>query len=368
MTWIIVVIIAALGFWATARFYLSGRDLSGFDLPAFEPVNRAPSQENDAVLASVREFAQAADTAGGRRERLERLRQAMEAMGEQADLTGVTITPVSVAGRPAEWVTADAGNAVGRLLYLHGGAFTMGSPLSHRGITSELARRAHLDVLAIDYRLMPEHPRLAGIEDSRGAYRWILEHGPDGAGASNAVFVAGDSAGGNLALALIAWVRDQRRAGDRALSQVDGAIALSPLTDATFASPSLAYNLDHDPMLGPMVRQIMRIPRSLMLWGTWLQNRLRPSDPLLSPVRGDLADLPPVLVQASEAEILIDDARRYVNKARHSGSPAELETWHGMVHVWQAFGQGLPESEQAFDRMAAFVRRILETRGQADAA
>lgn len=368
MTWIIVAVIIVLGFWALARFYLSGADLSQFDLPAFEPVNAAPSQENDAVLASVREFAQAADAGGGRRERLQRLRQAMDAMGEQADLTGVTIKPVTVAGRPAEWVTADESSSTGRLLYLHGGAFTMGSPLSHRGITSELARRAHLDVLAIDYRLMPEHPRLAGIEDSRAAYRWILEHGPDGAAASDAVFVAGDSAGGNLALGLIAWVRDQRRAGEQALRQVDGAIALSPLTDATFASPSLAYNLDHDPMLGPMVRQIMRIPRSLMLWGTWLQNRLRPADPLLSPVRGDLAGLPPVLVQASEAEILVDDARRYVNKARSSGSPAELETWHGMVHVWQAFGQGLPESEQAFERMAAFVGRILESRGQADAA
>lgn len=368
MTWMIIALAVVLGFWGVARFYLGGADLSQFDLPAADPINAAPSQENDAVLESVREFAHAADAKQGRQARLETLRQAMDAMGEQADLSGVTITPATVDGRPAEWVRADGTDSTGRLLYLHGGAFTMGSPLSHRGITSELARRTGLDVLVLDYRLMPEHPRMAGIEDSRTAYRWMLEQGPEGEGPADAVFVAGDSAGGNLTLTLIAWIRDQQRAGNASLRQLDGAIALSPLTDATFASPSLNYNLDHDPMLGPMVRQIMRIPRPLMLWGTWLQNRLRPASPLLSPLRGDLSDLPPVLVQASEAEILIDDARRYVNKARHSGSPAHLETWHGMVHVWQAFGPGLPESEQAFAHMAAFVQRVMENRGQADAA
>lgn len=366
MTWILTALVVLFALWAIARFVLAGEDLSRFDMPRPEPINDAPSADNQAVLATVREFARAAESTRGRAG-LKRMREAMDAMGERADVSGVDIRPIQVEGRPAEWITGESCNPGGRLLYIHGGAFTMGSPLSHRGITAELARRTGLAVLAVDYRLMPEHPRRAGIEDTRAAYRWILQNGPTGPTPADVVFVAGDSAGGNLTLALIAWLRDQG-ASAGALPQAEGAIALSPLTDATFGSPSMGYNIDHDPMLGPMAKMIQRVPRALMLWTSWLQNRIRPSHPLVSPVRGNLAGLPPVLVQASEAEILIDDARRYVNKAREAGSPVEIETWHGMVHVWQAFGANLPESEQAFERMAAFIRRVLENRGRADAA
>lgn len=364
---LIILLLAALAWWLVARLLLDGEDLSRFDLPAAEPVNDAPSQENDRVLAEVRGFAESASSARGRK-RLETLREAMDGMGDKADLSGLNVSSVTVAGRPAEWVVAPSDTDGRRLLYIHGGAFTMGSPRSHRVITTEIARRTGVAVLAVDYRLMPEHPRKAGIEDCRAAYRWLLENGPNGPGPARSVFVAGDSAGGNLTLSLIAWLRDQATRQGPPWRQVDGAIALSPLTDATLASPSIRHNIDEDPMLGPMARMISRLPRPLMLWMTCLQNRMRPVDPLISPLRGDLSDLPPLLVQASEAEILIDDARRYVNKARAAGSPAELETWHGMVHVWQAFGPGLPESEQAFERVAAFIRRVEESRGRADAA
>lgn len=367
MTWLIVLAAAVLIWWAIARFYLDGPDLSRYDLPAPDPVNDAPSAGNDEVQGSVREFGRVAETHKGRA-RLEHLRLAMDAMGENADLTGIELRSVTVAGRPAEWVLAPERHSDRRLLYIHGGAFTMGSPLSHRAITTELARRTGLAVLAIDYRLMPEHPRTASIADCRAAYGWILANGPEGAAPAETLFVAGDSAGGNLTLMLIAWVRDRLRAGDAELRQADGAMALSPLTDATFSSPSLGRNAERDLMLGPMARMIQRVPKPLMLWFSWLQNRIRPNDPRLSPLYGDLSDLPPVLVQASEAEILIDDARRYVNKAREAGSPAELESWHGMVHVWQAFGSGLPESGQAFERLAAFVRRVTDSRDRASVA
>lgn len=366
MTWIILALAVAVAFWAIARFYLDGEDLRRFDLPAVEPVNDAPSADNAKVLDSVRDLARAVEQERGRAQ-LYRMREAMDSMGEQADLTGVDVTSVTIEGRPAEWVTASGRASVGRLLYIHGGAFTMGSPLSHRTITSELARRTGLSVLAVDYRLMPEHSRMAGIEDCRNAYRWMLNNGPRGTEPAGLVFVAGDSAGGNLTLTLIAWLRDQVRAGEGELRQVDGAIALSPLTDATFGSPSMHYNVKTDPLLGAMAKQILQVPRPLMLWLSWLQNRIRPSDPRVSPARGDLSDLPPVLVQASEAEILIDDARRYANKARDAGSPVEIETWHGMVHVWPAFGPGLPETGQAFDRMETFVSRVLEVRDAASA-
>ncbi len=136
---------------------------------------------------------------------------------------------------------------------------------------------------------MPEHSRQAAIDDCRGAYRWILDHGPDGPEPARDVFVAGDSAGGNLTLTLVAWVRDQGLRNQPPARQVDGAIALSPLTDATFASPSINNNIDNDPMLGPMARLIQKVPRTLMLWMSWLQNRIRPSAAVLSPLYGDLS-------------------------------------------------------------------------------
>ncbi len=235
-----------------------------------------------------------------------------------------------------------------RLLYLHGGAFTMGSPKSHRRITSKMSEVANAAVLAIDYRLMPEHPRTAGIEDSRTAYRWLLEHGPAGPGAAASVFVAGDSAGGNLTLSLIAWLRDH---GPRA---PDAAVALSPVTDTTMGSPSLKTNLGTDPMLGPLFGPLTKVPRALLLWFGWLQLRVNPRDPLVSPVYGDLSRLPPVLVHASNAEMLRDDARRYVNRAVAAGSPATLQTWEHMVHVWHIFHPDLPEGRDAFEEIRAF--------------
>jgi epsilon-lactone hydrolase len=362
MIWIAVLLVVVLVFWAVAKFHLSGPDLSRFDRPVFDPINAAPSAANAQVVARVRELADVARQHRGRAQ-LTHLRQAMERMGELADLAGVEIRPVTAAGRSAEWVTPASGPITGRLLYLHGGAFTMGSPRSHRPITAELARRTGLAVLAVEYRLMPEHSRADGIADAQAACRWILANGPGGAEAAQPpLFVAGDSAGGNLTLMLVAWIRDQLRTGAPDLRQVDGAIALSPLTDATFASPSIRFNADRDPMLGPLAAMMNRVPRSVLLWSAWLRSRIPPNDPLLSPVYGDLSELPPILLQASEAEILVDDARRYANKARAAGSPVEIQTWRGMVHVWQAFGPSLPETGQAFSGMQDFIHRTIASR------
>jgi acetyl esterase/lipase len=204
-------------------------------------------------------------------------------------------------------------------------------------------------VLAIDYRLMPEHPRRAGIEDCRTAYRWLLDNGPQGRAPAAKVWVAGDSAGGNLTLSLVAWVRD---AGLRA---PDAAVALSPLTDATLASPSMRSNIASDPMIGPLFGGLAKLPHALLLWLGWLRTRINPSDPIVSPVYGDLARLPPVLVQASEAEMLRDDARRYVNRAAAAGSPARLQTWDHMVHAWQMFYPELAEGREALDEVRKFL-------------
>ncbi|MCB1686614.1 MAG: alpha/beta hydrolase, partial [Pseudomonadales bacterium] len=336
--------------WAIARFYLRGAALSAYDRtpPAAVGGFREPSAEHHEVVELLKGFASAGAGVSSR-DRLKTMRDTMDAMGDDADLEGVQVTRVDTDGVPGEWVLAEGADPNRRLLYLHGGAFTMGSPRSHRPITTTLSRIAGASVLAVDYRLMPEHRRLDCLTDCQRAYRWILENGPQGKRALETLFVAGDSAGGNLTLAVIAWARDS------GLRPAEAAVALSPATDATFTSPSLASNVATDHMLGPMFGRITRLPRVGALWFSWFAYRVRPSDPRVSPVFGDLSNLPPTLVHASEAEMLLDDARRYVNKANAAGSEATLETWHHMLHVWHAFEQKLPEAREAFEHIGRFL-------------
>ncbi len=308
---ILLVIVAAMAVvWAVAAFHLTGEDLSTFDRATSERFSTGPepSGELKAVVAS---FAGITEALRGvpRRRHTAVLRDWLEKAFADRKLDA-SFTPVDCAGVRGEWVLAPGADSARRTLYIHGGAYIMGSPKSHRTLTSRFSEMTGGAVLAIDYRLMPEHPRKAGIDDCRTAYRWMLEHGPDGPEPASALFVAGDSAGGNLTLSLIAWVRDQ------GLRAPDAAVALSPATDSTLASPSLKANLHSDAMLGPLFGKLTKVPRSLLLWIGWMQTRINPRDPVVSPVYGDLSNLPPVLVQASEAEMLLDDSRRYVNRAR----------------------------------------------------
>ncbi len=336
--------------WLIQVLYLEGPDLTAFDRPVGErhSINAPPSPEHRAVVASLGGLAGSLQNLP-RSQHIGWLRKYMDNAFSLAEAS-IRITPVDAAGVPAEWVLAPNADPRRRLLYIHGGAWTMGSPKSHRRLTAKFSEVANAAVLAIDYRLMPEHPRMAGIEDSRTAWRWMLDHGPNDAAPASAVFVAGDSAGGNLTLSLLAWVRDQ------GLRAPNAAVALSPATDATLGSPSLKGNIDTDPMLGPLFKALARIPRPVLLWGAWFQNRMRPNHPVISPVFGDLAGLPPLLVQASEAEMVIDDSRRYVNKALAAGSPVTLQTWPHMVHVWQLFHPELPEGREAFEEIGKFLR------------
>ena len=332
-----------------AQWHLRGADLSAFDGPAGERFSSGdrPSDEALAVVASMGGIGDLLKSTP-LRERTPMLRKYMDEVfsGRSFDARFI---PADAGGVRAEWVLAPGADPARRTLYIHGGAFMLGSPRSHRTLTTRFSALTGGAVLAIDYRLMPEHPRRAGIEDCRTAYRWLLAHGPDGAAPAEAVFVAGDSAGGNLTLSLVAWARDS------GLRVPDAAVALSPLTDATLASPSIAANVHSDAMLGPLFGKLVQAPRWLTLWLGWLQTRINPSNPLVSPLRGDLARLPPVLVQASEAEMLLDDSRRYVNKARAAGSPARLQTWTHMVHVWQIFNPELNEARHALEQIGRFL-------------
>jgi monoterpene epsilon-lactone hydrolase len=356
VTFLIAVLLIIIVPWLVAILFMRGEDLGEFDrdddsnaVRSFAGKN-GPSQEHGKIVASIREFGQQARRMP-KREQLDFMRRFMEDMSADGGYAS-DFVPVDAAGVPAEWVLAPGADPSKRVLYIHGGAYMAGSHHSHRNITNRFSEMTGAAVLAIDYRLMPENRRGDGIADCRTAYRWILENGPDGAAPPAYLVISGDSAGGNLTLSLVAWARD---AGLRA---ADAVVAFSPTVDGAYSSPSIRSNVSSDVMLGPLFGPLLKIPQAIRAWLYLLEFRFSPANPVVSPVLGDLSNLPPTLIQVSEAEMLLDDARRYVRKARASGSPAVAQSWPHMLHVWQIFYPELPEAEQALQEVRLFLRGL----------
>jgi monoterpene epsilon-lactone hydrolase len=351
---IVVLVAVVTVIWVIAVLFLVAPDHSIFDDPQPE-LHRDPSGvsvENSEVLRLVG-MLQDAVRGVSIFKRIDRLRQIFDegfsGSPAGADELGVAISATNAGGVDAEWVMAPGASHERRLLYIHGGAFAIGSAVSHRMITSALSKSCGVAVLAINYRLLPQHFRRAAIADCQSAYRYMLEHGPSGKSAAEEIYVAGDSAGGNLTLMLSAWARDQ------GLRPMDGVIAFSPATDSTLSSPSVVRNIETDPMLGPGLGRLARPPASVRALLAMSMCLSSPRNPLMSPQFGDLGNLPPTLVQVSDCEMLFGDSLRYVNKARAQGSPVTLQVWPGMVHVWPMFQHVLPEARQAIEEVAAFI-------------
>ena len=349
-----------LAFVAFSVFFLRGENLRYLDTPLPPPDAAPPSDAHREVVRAMDELTENIGRYSGR-ERLAAIRRMMDELGGSKAVTS-RIEPVQTDAIRGEWVLAPGADSRRRVLYLHGGAWFAGSPTSHRPITDRLSRLLGAAVFAVDYRLCPEYRRIDGINDCRDALRWILHNGPEDMEPPDFLLVAGDSAGGSLTLEVIAWARD---AG---LRLPDAAIALSPSTDVTMTSPSLRLNAPTDPMLGPAFGKLLKVPTILLWWFYWFSWRIPPKDPRVSPLRGSLRGLPPVLIQASRAEMLLDDARRYAAKAQASGSPVTLQTWPHMVHVWQLFTPELPEAEEAYAAMADFVASVERGQGSESGA
>jgi acetyl esterase/lipase len=312
-----------------------------------EITNRQVSEEGKRLLEQRRQSPPFGATAFD----LEGLRSGMGAR-QQPKVAGVKLAKVDVAGIAGEWVVAPEADPGVRLLYLHGGGWVSGSGGNYLPLAAEISAAAKCAVLLIDYRLAPEHPFPAGLDDCVAAYQWMMANGPGvsmGPGGSNgpegpsnakATFVAGDSAGGNLTLATLLALKARK------FPYPKGAISISPATDFTLASDSLR-SVD-DPIISA---KTMPEFRSRYLG----QND--PRDPLASPVFGDYQGLPPILIQTGQEEMLRDDSIRVAIKARRDGVPVELEVWPGMMHVFQI--RGLPESRDAVGRIGDFVTRQL---------
>lgn len=349
----IYLVLFLLIIWAFERFYLRGKHPGEYPKPGTPDTLRTftqaggPGPEHLEVIKTVRNLT-AKISVGRSQNNMQIARSAIDSISDGREYVS-EFFPVDAGGVSAEWVIAPGADKTRRILYIHGGGFIMGSPKSHRTITSKLSEITACSVLSIDYRLLPEHKHMDCVEDCRSAYQWILENGPDGPGKIQQLFIGGDSAGGNLTLSLVAWIRDN------GLRVPEAVVALSPLVDLTFSGASIHLNESTDVMLKPVLQALNKMPQFMKSWLMLWTHRVRPGNPVASPLLGDLSGLPPILVQASEAEMLLDDSRRYVYKAFAAGSPIKLQTWTDMVHVWQIFDPNLPQAAEAWVEIGKFL-------------
>jgi acetyl esterase/lipase len=238
---------------------------------------------------------------------------------------------------PAEWVSAPGADASRAVLYLHGGGYVIGSINTHRSLAARLARAAKARVLVIGYRLAPEHPHPAAVDDSLAAYRWMLAQGLTPA----RITVAGDSAGGGLTVATLVAIRDAR------LPLPAAGACLSPWVDLEGLGESMTTKAGVDP--------IVQKAGIAQMAAAYLGGK-DPRTPLAAPLYADLSGLPPLLIQVGTAETLLDDASRLAERAKKAGVKVTYECSEDMIHVWHLFAPLLEEGQQAIDRIGEFVR------------
>ncbi len=257
-------------------------------------------------------------------------------------LTTITLTPrgvsrsaATLAGRPCEWHRPPASSG-SVLLYLHGGAFMIGGPDTHRGICASLAKRAALEVCALDYRLAPEHPYPAARDDVVAAYQALQEAGYK----PQQIAIGGDSAGGNLSLVGCLRIIELGLPAPAAL------VCFSPVTD--FTGEQMHEPPAGDPLIHPSwVEQAAQL---------YCPADLPRNDPGMSPLFADLSQLPPTLIQVGEDELLLNDSLRLAERAKAAGVNVRLERYPGLWHVFQAHVGMLRAADYAIARVAAFLR------------
>jgi acetyl esterase/lipase len=270
------------------------------------------------------------------------MRAHMDAVSENAPLApDVSYVPVDAGGVPAEWTETAGASPDRAVVYFHGGGYGMGGVHTHRLLVGSISRASGARVLSVDYRLAPEHPYPAAVEDALSAYRFARGTGL----APASIAFAGDSAGGGLTAATLLAARD---AGDPLPA---AAVCISPWTDLALTGASLETKSEEDPMIRG--RRDMRILADAYLGGA------DATSPTASPLYGDLTGLPPLLVHVGGREMLLDDSTRFAERAKAAGVEVEIEVWPEMFHVWHAFETLLPEAGQAIAKIGDFLRKRL---------
>ena len=312
--------------------------MSNYQLTAWQP--DPPSPQSVELLRELRSTPAFGDP--GNEFNLEGLRQGMGTRAEPAD-PRVVCSRVDVNGVPAEWVVAPGADPRVRLLYIHGGGYVSGTGDRYLPVGALLSAAAGCAVLMPDYRLAPEDPFPAGLEDCVQSFLWMRDHGPDGDSPASASFITGDSAGGGLTLATLLVLRD------RGLPLPLGAMPLSACADMTMAGETL--RTEPDPICSA---------RAYPDFARLYLNGADPRNPHASPVFADYTGIPPLLLHVGEHEMLRDDSVRVARRAQADGVNVRLEIWAGQVHGFH--GRGLPESTQAIERLADFMRACVEAR------
>ncbi|PID43235.1 MAG: alpha/beta hydrolase [Proteobacteria bacterium] len=248
------------------------------------------------------------------------------------------IKDVFIGDVSAEWVTHRRAKTNQAILYLHGGGYAVGSSGASRLLAERLSAKSEAVVLVPNYRLAPEHPFPAALEDAINAYDWLLERGF----APDKIAIAGDSAGGGLTLATVLKLKQTRRLMPSSL------VVFSPWVDLTLSGESMTNNRKKELMLNPQWMTLM---------ARYYASGAPDDTPLCSPLFADLSHLPPAMIQVSRQEILYDDSRRLAERYQQAGNHVVLDEWTGMWHVWQLFVRYLPEANQAVARAGKFIRQ-----------
>ncbi len=274
-------------------------------------------------------------------EHLARLRPRLERLAASGGVPlGTRVESVDQDGIRGEWVSTKASRDDRVILYLHGGAYALCSPVTHRNLARSIATYARARLFLPIYRLAPEHPYPAALDDALVAYRWLIE---DQGIPADRIALAGDSAGGGLAAALLVRIRDE------GLPVPAAYVGMSPYVDLAFDSPSLHENMGRDVLFGDVPLTVA--PRLAEIYHAGED----PRHPYVSPVYADLSKLPPMLVHVGEAELIRDDGLRLVQRAREHGVDASAGVFPDMWHAFQAFM--VPESRRSLAEIGGFIQR-----------
>lgn len=256
-------------------------------------------------------------------------------------LTGFSYAATDIGGIQSEWVTPNGSDENKVLLYFHGGGYATGSINTHRALVSQIAKHAGVKALIINYRLAPEHKYPAPIEDAANVYKWLLENGYS----STNIAFGGDSAGGGVTLCTLLYLRDNN------LPLPKCAIALSPWLDHTMSGQSYKTMHDEDPML---------VAAGFPIWSKNYLGDADPRSPYCSPIFHSLHNLPPVLIQVGQEEMLLDDSIRFEAKARQDGTDVQVEVFAKKFHVFNAFWRILPKAREANKKLGEFLKLQLQ--------
>ena len=295
----------------------------------------AHTPELDQVIALASELGDYDDSQGT----IEGFRRSLERLTDNFSFEGAaSFERVNAGGVPAEWVSAEGSAADRAVLYLHGGGYIIGSVRTHRVLMAGLSQASGARVLGLEYRLAPEHPFPAPVEDAVAAYRWLLAEGYDAAN----IAVAGDSAGGGLTVSVMVQLRYL------GLPMPGAAVCFSPWVDLEGIGESMIANAEID----PMVQQ-----EGLAFMAQLYLDGCDPRAPLAAPLYADLQGLPPTLIQVGSAETLLDDSTRLADRTRAAGVDVRLDVWEDMIHVWHLFAPMLPEGREALAQAGEFIQR-----------